>query len=143
MKIDISDFDAAAFIAAHPNEYIIFLTGGWEYQERTGYYDCLLCFNGHRKRLHEDLQDQRSPNSAMLHGAVRACSLLRHENTILNLITPTPLGFVKGKKGRGVNVELVREVLSICEKKNIKIIDVDVFGGGDLIRDVIYERIKV
>lgn len=143
MKIDISDFDAAAFVAAHPNEYIVFLTGGWEHQERTGYYDCLLCFNGHRKRLSKALQDQRSSNSVMLLGAAHACSLLRNEHTVLHLITPTPLGFVKGRKGRGVNMELIQDVLSICEKKNIEIIDIDVFGGGDLIKDVVRGRMRV
>jgi hypothetical protein len=79
----------------------------------------------------------------MLHGAVYACSLLRNKNTVLHLISPTPLGFTKGKKGHGPNVELVQELLEICEKKNIKVMDIDVSGGGELIRDVISRKVIV
>lgn len=143
MKLDGRTFDPAAFVAAHPGQYVIFVSGGWNFSDRTAYYDCLLCFDGHRKRIHKVLKEQSSPNAAMLIGAMHACSLLKKESTMLYLIAPTALGFKKGLKGKGPNADLVNGVLGLCAEKKIEVVDMDLFAGGDLIRNVIEGKVRV
>lgn len=141
--MNATDFDAAAFVQTHSNSYVVFITGGWNYTTNEAYYQCLLCYGYHRKRIERNFEILRSPNVAMLHGVIDACSLLKKENTDLLLITPTALGFKKGAKGKGVNASLVQEVLQICEKKKIKVQDLALQNGGQLIRDIVEEKVLV
>ena len=143
MKLEVNEFDAAAFVAAHPKDYVIFISGGWNFDDRTAYYQALLCYGQHRKTISERLKEQNSPNSAMLVGATHACSLLKKEGSKLYLISPTPLGFKKGRKGKGPNVDLVQGVLGICAGKKIEVVDMDINKGGEIIRGIINGEVVV
>jgi len=143
MQLDARTFDPAAFVAAYPDNYIIFMTGGWDYTTKHAYYKGLLCYGSHRKKIEKQMSNIGSPNVAMLIGTVEACNMLKKQGTILYLVTPTPLGFKIGKKGKGPNVELVQEVLRICGEKMIVLNDIDLHLGGELIRDVIDGKIKI
>lgn len=143
MKIDGQKFDAASFVAEHPDSYVIFVTGGWSFFDLTAYYQCLLCFGGYRKKIQNQLKEQKSPNAAMLIGAMDACYLLRKEGTTLYLISPTALGFKKGMKGKGPNADLIHGVLGLCAEKKIDVIDMDLHNGGDMIREIINGKILV
>lgn len=143
MKLDANQFDAAAFVAEHPEDYVVFLSGGWNYVDRTAYYQALLCYGQYRKKISEHLKEQKSPNAAMLIGAMHACSLLKKEGTKLYLISPTALGFKKGMKGKGPNADLVQGVLGLCAEKKIELVDIDLHDGGDLVREIINGRVRV
>ena len=137
MKLDASKFSAVTFVAEHPEDYVLFVTGGWNFCDRTAYYQVLLCYGQHRKKIFEELKEQNSPNAAMLIGTMHACSLLKKEGKKLYLVTPTPLGFKKGLKGKGPNSDLVRGVLGVCAEKKIELVDIDLHDGGELIREII------
>lgn len=143
MQFDITNFDAAAFVTAYPDNYIIFMTGGWDQTNKYPYYKGLMCYGPHRKKIERSLSPTYSPNAAMLIGAIDACSQLKKTGTILYLITPTPLGFVKGTAGNGPHVELLQEILRICKEKMIILHDIDIYSGNAYIRDIIDGKITV
>ena len=137
MEIDVQNFDVNSFLQEHRDDYVVFVRGGWQSYSNKGHYQCLLRYGHYCKRISADLDRIRSSNVAMLQGAIAACRLLRKGNTTLYLITPTPLGFKQGQKGRGVNVELIQTILDVCSSKNITFQEIALHNGGDLIRSMI------
>lgn len=143
MQFDIKDFDAAAFVAAYPDNYVVFITSGWDQQTQKPYYKGLMCYGPHRKRIEKVLSPGYTRLEAMIIGAINACNQLKKSETILYLITPTPLGFVKGTAGKGPHAELLQEILQLCGQKMIVLHDIDIRSGDNYIRDMIEGKIKV
>ena len=143
MQFDISNFDAAAFVAAYPEHYVVFITGGQDQKTNRTYYKGLMCYGPHRKKIEKFFSYGNNPYEAMIIGAINACNQLKKTETLLYLITPTPLGFVKGTAGTGPHADWLQEILQICKEKMIILHDINLRSGENYIRDVIDGKIIV
>lgn len=142
MQLTEQEFDAARFIKRHPNDYIIFIVGGMNFDGATSYYRGCVCFQGQSTILNEDACKETSPYKAMLAGAIEACKTLKQPHHQLYLIAPTQLGFKGAKKNQGPNVKMIQQIFQICREKQIEFHDIDIFHGSSIIRAAIDKQEK-
>ena len=89
-------------------------SGSSPYDE-AGCFRCVLDYKGKVKYLYDELPGATA-NQAMIRGAIAAVNCINSPKRIY-LVVPTQLGFVGAFKGKGVNCDLLTELLGIVLEK--------------------------
>ena len=106
-------------------------SGSSPYDE-AGCFRCILDYKGKVKYLYDELPGATA-NQAMIRGAIAAVNCINSPKRIY-LVAPTQLGFVGAFKGKGINCDLLTELLGIVLEKRCQITEVLYINAGTEIR---------
>ena len=141
-RINIRNFDLCSFMDEHHDDFIVFVSANWFYATQTGSYSYQTRYEGnHTLTRSKSLEVVSSPNRSMLEAALAACRRIQIRNKTVFIISPSPLGFKKGEKSKDPNADLVNEIVGVCTEKQLKINSVAIEGGGQLIKDILANKL--
>lgn len=116
---------------------ILWLKGSGRSPEgKPGKYRCVLEYKGYTKYMEKELPEVTA-NQSMLLGAIDAMECVNKPSRIY-LVTPIPLGFISGFKGKGVNADLVQELCKVVKAKHCQLTEVQYYSGADKIKKFVY-----
>lgn len=110
----------------------IYAVGSCDARTRVGSAEALLEYNGRTKYLHIQLEDTTA-NRCIIEGLIAGVSQLKEPCSVL-LITATKIGVEKALRGKGVNADLVGNLITSLQARGCTF-DFDVWEGrGDELR---------
>lgn len=113
----------------------IYSVGSCDTASRIGSYDALIDYEGRTKRLHRELHDT-TVNRCIAQGLIDAVIALK-KSCQLKLTTATALGTSKSAPKKGINTDVVHELLHELAKGGHQF-DFDVREGqGEQLRKLI------
>jgi len=136
LKTQINEFSFSDYLQIHAKDFVVFVSGSWDHTTHTGAYYYTTHYEGKAKSRRYDLQNLKSSNVAMLLGIKDACEHIRIAEKEIFIVVPTELGFLKAEKGKGVNSDLIKEIIDICKQKQLSLNTLAVLNGGDFIKNV-------
>ena len=129
------ELDITNFIEDHKNDNILFVRG--RAASEFGCCDCRFINKDINQKISYQNIPTENPTRVMLSGILNVCNALIEDNSSLYIISSTKLGFRNGKKDKGPNKELVKEILDVCKDKNIFLNEVVLFHDGKMIKSMI------
>lgn len=142
MQIEKNLFDLSDFIKERYSSYILFVTGGSNYKNNNGHYSYVLLYKNNKFFNCKNFDYVKSPNVAIIKGTIDALKHINIHNKKLYIVDASQIGFKGALKGKGINYELIKEILKLCEEKNIEYEEVFIHGGGELLRNIIRNYIN-
>lgn len=134
-KISVNQFDFQNFLNQHRNEFVVLVTGSWDYITHTGSYTYQTNYCGKSIIRTKQLKDLKSSNLAMLLAVEDACSQIKLRDIDIYILSPAELGFRKGVSGKGANRETVQRIFEICSEKYMNFHSIVLLGGGDAVKE--------
>lgn len=136
LKIHISEFNFTEFLHSHHDDFVIFASGSCDYTNHVGSYQYTTFYQRKFISRFSELHNLKSPDVAMLLAVKDACEHIGDHTKNIFIVSPTRLGFHMAKKGKGANVDLVNEIMDICNQKALKINTLAIPGGSELFKEI-------
>ena len=124
-----------------PDEVVIFVTGGANTHESVGYYE-YAAFNSTWNTVKRgEISNIKSANRSMLTGILKAVEEINLPNiTTYTVVVSISLGFKRGKKGSGVNADLIQSILNNVSSKQCTFNVIECTGCAVFIKEIISRR---
>lgn len=142
-KIQMADFFLTDFLREHKEDIVIILTGKWKFEIKEGRWRCQTFYQGKYITREKKFTNLKSPNVAMLLGAIACCEHIKLKNKKVYFLVPTELGFLSAAKGKGVNCPYIDQLYQICNEKNLEIHSLAVLNGGYFFQKQVNSATKV
>lgn len=116
----------------------IYSVGSCDYQTKSGKYNVVLEYRKNKKYITNDLENVTA-NQCIIKGLIDAVSLIKEPCKIV-AITSTEIGVSSARKGKGVNKDLVLELLKTVSQKKSTIEFDARLGEGEKIKKIIFSK---
>lgn len=135
-KVDEVDFEEIN--SKYSDTICIYVSGGYDYTESTGYYLVLIKKFAKLKHIKKDSTKISTANRALIYSIIDSLDYISDNNEMeITIFVATSLGFKKAGRNKGPNVDLILEFYDKVKKKNLKITCVEILGKAQEIKDYI------
>lgn len=137
--VNMQDFNIQQYLKDNPNTYIMLVSGSCNIQQRKGSFQTALIYNNQAMVYEGIVNDTSSANYCMLQGIRQTISRMLYKNTKICVITATALGFNRAQKGKGANLDVVKDILETVAQNDNELEIIELKCGGDYIKKRINE----